>query len=287
MKRLVACVRWHCAPWDPARYFPVAEKISALVAAAGGRRVTWGADRYSFEFDPDDFDAVGHLALRVVADFANHSVGIAARELVFKKTSSGALCPCGLGLALAEALAGAAGPGRVLVDPEIDCSARGFASISETQVEVRELSLRAATLIPGVSSIDEFFDAPLLPLPVQGTPPPPSNVMRGPSQPAPPRRSASQPPPPNGASRPSVRPSIGVARVPHPPRPGSTPPVLVRPPSAPPPLKRSSLTPPLPSVRLSSPPPPPSTSVQSGPSTAREAAPENVEDLSDALTTAE
>lgn len=203
MKRLVVCVRWHYAPWDPARYFPTTEKVAALLTDLGGRRATWGADRYCFEFDPDAFEPVAHAALRIVTDFANHSVGIALRELAFRKAAAGPLNACGLALALAEALAEAAGPGRTLVDPEVGCAAYGLSSVAETEVSIRDLSVRAATLLPGLSSIHEFFDAPVLPRPAH-TPArpstPPASALRGP---------VSRPP----------RPS----RVPHPPRPGSSP----------------------------------------------------------------
>src|SRR5690349_12747728 len=92
MKRLVVCIHWHCAPWDPARYFPVADKAMERLVECGGRRLTWGADRYAFDFEPEAFDQVVHVALRIVDDLVNHSVGIALRELSFHKTATGSLC---------------------------------------------------------------------------------------------------------------------------------------------------------------------------------------------------
>lgn len=271
MKRLVVCVHWHCAPWDPARYFPVADKAMERLAELGGRRLTWGADRYAFDFEPEAFDEVVHVALRIVVDLVNHSVGIALRDLAFHKAATGSLCAGGLALALAEALAVAAGPGQTLVDPDIDCRARGLESVRDTEVEVRGLSVRAATLIPGVSSIQEFFDAPVLPRPSQAptspnghTPPPPS-ALRGPVSKPPLRATASRPPSRLDvvtAKPTSVRPGLLASRVPHPPRPGAVPPVLLRPSATPPTIKRPSVTPSpaAGSQRLSTPIPPAATS---------------------------
>src|SRR5690606_1049206 len=127
-------------------YVTVAQRIDRAAVMAGGELVSWGSDRYAYDFDPDDFPLVLARVLGLLLEQPEHGVGMGIGELL----TIGHGLAWGRALVVACALAGAAKPGEILLDPALpDVRANRLATLGRIPVRVGERHLGAALLLPG------------------------------------------------------------------------------------------------------------------------------------------
>jgi hypothetical protein len=145
-QRLVVCLRYAAVECDPQHYLAVARRAEAALAAVGGERIGWGADRYSFELDPDDFPLVLRQMIATQLEHPEHGVGIGFGELTGREEGT----VWGRALVVASALASSAKPGEILLDPQLrDVRESRLATLGRVPVRVGERYLGAALLLPG------------------------------------------------------------------------------------------------------------------------------------------
>ena len=150
---LIVCFRWIDVQTEARRYLPAATRVRRRLAQVGGDPISWGADRYSFEFDPDDFRIVLTNVLGLISEAATHAVGVSGRGV--ERDEEGRIW--GPGLVVAEALAGGAKGGEVLLDPTLPVIEEGaLATLGAIPVRVGEGRLSAALLLPGTCPPDGF-----------------------------------------------------------------------------------------------------------------------------------
>lgn len=151
--RLVVCFRWHTIETEPRRYLAAAERVARRAAQVGGRGVSWGSDRYAFDFDPASFRLVLKTVLDLLSEANTHAVGIANRELFSDQTAR----YWGPGLVVAEAIAGVAAPGEILLDPEIEAVQLSLlVTLGSIPVRVGDERVSAALVLPGSCPPDGF-----------------------------------------------------------------------------------------------------------------------------------
>jgi hypothetical protein len=145
-ERLVVCLRYAAIECEAQHYLGVARRVEAALAAVGGERISWGADRYAFEFDPDDFALVLRQLIAMQLEHPEHGVGLGCGELFGRE--DGLLW--GRALVVASALAGGAKPGELLLDPHFpDVRESRLATLGRIPVRVGERYASAALLLPG------------------------------------------------------------------------------------------------------------------------------------------
>jgi hypothetical protein len=163
-QRLLVCWRWHEAATPPRNYLHAAERVAKAAAAAGGELVAWGADRYCFQFDPATFRVVLRSALALLAEANTHAVGISEREVHRHVLMHGQTQCWGPGLVVAEALAGAANPGEILLDPWLaPVQAGELATLGSIPVRLGRERLSAALLLSGACPDDGYRTSSLPP----------------------------------------------------------------------------------------------------------------------------
>jgi hypothetical protein len=151
--RLVICFRWHDPDTESSRYLAAAERIFRRVTALGGEAVSWSADSYAFGIEASATPAVLRLAISLLSEARTHAVGIACRELGVDAAGRS----WGFGLVLAEALAEAASPGEILLDPTLpEVQAGLLATLGTIPVRVRGERVGGALLLPGACPNDGF-----------------------------------------------------------------------------------------------------------------------------------
>jgi hypothetical protein len=124
----------------------VARRVEAALAAVGGERISWGADRYAFDLDPDDFPLVLRQLIATQLEHPEHGVGIGCGELTARDEG----IVWGRALVVASALASSAKPGEILLDPQLpDVREARLATLGRIPVRVGERYLGAALLLPG------------------------------------------------------------------------------------------------------------------------------------------
>ena len=166
--RLVVCFRYGAVGCAAEHYLNVAKRIDQTAVMVGGERVSWGSDRYAYEFDPDDFSLVLSRVLQVLLDRPEHGVGFSLGELCF-----GATPPWGPPLVLACALAGAAKPGEILLDPALpDVRRDKLATLGRIPVRVGDRHVAAALLLPGACPGSGYRSNPAPPSSTTTTAPP-------------------------------------------------------------------------------------------------------------------
>ena len=128
-ERVVVCFRALEAVVAPTEHLAFARVMTDRAAAHGGRLIAWGATAIAFELDPDALQDVIDLALSVVRDAPQGrepSVGISEGPLErIEETTARIDLAWGAPLVRATALARAARPGEVLVDPLMGSVKRG------------------------------------------------------------------------------------------------------------------------------------------------------------------
>lgn len=145
-ERLVVCLRYAAVESESQHYLGVARRVEAALAAVGGERVSWGADRYAFELDPDDFPLVLRQLIATQLELPEHGVGIGIGELVGQAEAM----TWGRPLVVASALASSAKPGEILLDPQLpDVKQARLATLGRIPVRVGERYVGAALLLPG------------------------------------------------------------------------------------------------------------------------------------------
>lgn len=125
--RLIVCFRSLELFVEPATYLAAARILGERAAALGGRLSSWGATVYGYEFDPDALEDVIDLVLSVAQGSSSLvSVGISEGTLESAREGGGKRAlKWGVPLVHATALARAARPGEVLVDPTLRAVRRG------------------------------------------------------------------------------------------------------------------------------------------------------------------
>jgi hypothetical protein len=127
--RVVVCFRAVEVLVTPAAYLAAARAITEQAAAHGGRLIAWGATVIAFELDPDAIQDVIELALSVIRDApegGEPSIGISVGPLERAEDATARIeMAWGPPLVRAAALARAARPGEILVDPSIPSVNRG------------------------------------------------------------------------------------------------------------------------------------------------------------------
>jgi hypothetical protein len=127
--RLVVCFRSPELFVEPGVYLAGAHALVEKAAALGGKLISWGATVYAFELDLDAIQDGIELALTVVREASpgkEHGVGISAGPLETSEEPAAHLTlSWGYPLVCAAALARAARPGEVLVDPMLGAVKRG------------------------------------------------------------------------------------------------------------------------------------------------------------------
>lgn len=242
----VLCLRLCDTPKDANNHLRVLRRLVEEQAGHSAKLIGWGADRFSFAFPESERAAACRLANALLVELGEHAIGLSLRELVSEAEVTRAF---GVGLVLAEALANAARPGEVLVDPEL-IETPGLARLGTAVVRFGDVILRASlcarpSSVPPLSVPDPLPPLPPLTPPPkpEALPPPsaprsaplaetpaPARISLRPSSPAEPSAPVSEPPP-------SVRPRLASAPASSPPvpsAPGAVPPASA-PPSAPPP----------------------------------------------------
>ncbi len=150
---LLVCFRWIDTQTDVHRYLAAATRVRRRLAQVGGEPVSWGGDRYSFEFDRDDFRVVLSSVLGLISEAATHAVGISGRAV--DRDEEGRIW--GPGLVVAEALARGAKGGEVLLDPALPAVEEGaLATLGAIPVRVGDGRLSAALLLSGTCPPDGF-----------------------------------------------------------------------------------------------------------------------------------
>ncbi len=145
-ERLVVCLRYAAIECEAQHYLGVARRVEAALAAVGGERISWGADRYAFELDPDDFPLVLRQLIATQLELPEHGVGIGIGELVGQAEGMA----WGRPLVVASALAASAKPGEVLLDPHLpDVRQSRLATLGRIPVRIGERYVGAALLLPG------------------------------------------------------------------------------------------------------------------------------------------
>lgn len=144
--RLVVCLRYAAVESEASHYLAVARKVEAAMAAVGGERISWGADRYAFELDPVDFPLVLRQLIARQLDLPEHGVGVGIGPLSGHAEGTA----WGRALVVASALATSAKPGEILLDPQLpDVRQSRLATLGRIPVRVGERYVGAALLLPG------------------------------------------------------------------------------------------------------------------------------------------
>ncbi|MEN9578846.1 MAG: hypothetical protein RJA70_1855 [Pseudomonadota bacterium] len=152
-RRLVVAFRWHSVETEPLRYLAAAERVSRRCSRIGGRSISWSADRYAFDFDAESFRLVLKTVVELLSEANTHAAGIAFRELF----SDEAARHWGPSLVVAEALAGKAAAGEVLLDPEIaEVQLNLLVTLGTIAVRVGDQRIAAVLLLPGSCPADGF-----------------------------------------------------------------------------------------------------------------------------------
>lgn len=152
-ERLVVCLRYAAIESDPQHYLGVGRRVEAALAAVGGERISWGADRYAFELDADDFPLVLRQLIATQLELPEHGVGIAIGPLVGQSDGMA----WGRPLVVASALATSAKPGEILLDPHLpDVRDSRLATLGRIPVRVGERYVGAALLLPGACPATGF-----------------------------------------------------------------------------------------------------------------------------------
>src|SRR5260221_6463522 len=140
IERLVVCFRFS-EPLAPAGlHLASARALCQRAFARGGRLVSWGVDLYAFELDPDAAQDAIELAVSVLRDAAPGrapAVGISEGALERSEELGVKLClTWGPALLYSAALANAARPGEVLVDPALPAAKHGELLATGSRVSV-------------------------------------------------------------------------------------------------------------------------------------------------------
>jgi hypothetical protein len=128
-EQLVVCFRSPELFVEPGVYLSSAHVLVERAAALGGRLISWGATVYAFAFDLDAVQDGIELALAMLRDAApgkEHGVGISAGPLETREEPAAhTTLTWGYPLVCSAALARAARPGEVLIDPVLGAAKRG------------------------------------------------------------------------------------------------------------------------------------------------------------------
>lgn len=126
--RLIVCFRSPELFVEPATYLAAARSLGERAAALGGQLSSWGATVYGYEFDPDGLEDVIDLVLSVAQGSSTSLVSVGISEGTLESAREGGgkrALKWGVPLVHATALARAARPGEVLVDPTLRAVRRG------------------------------------------------------------------------------------------------------------------------------------------------------------------
>jgi hypothetical protein len=152
-ERLVVCLRYAAIESESQHYLGVARRVEAALSAVGGERISWGADRYAFELDPDDFPLVLRQLIATQLELPEHGVGIGIGQLVGQTEAMA----WGRPLVVASALASSAKPGEILLDPQLpDVRHSRLATLGRIPVRIGERYVGAALLLPGACPATGF-----------------------------------------------------------------------------------------------------------------------------------
>lgn len=158
--RLVVCLRYAAIESEPQHYLGVARRVEAALAAVGGERISWGADRYAFELDPDDFPLVLRQLIATQLELPEHGVGVGIGPLVGQTENMA----WGRPLVVASALAASAKPGEILLDPHLpDVRQARLATLGRIPVRIGERYVGAALLLPGACPATGFRNEDSIP----------------------------------------------------------------------------------------------------------------------------
>ncbi len=128
-ERLVVCFRSPELVIEPRAYLSAAHTVVERALGMGGRLIAWGATVHAFSFDPDALAAGIELCLAVLREATpgkEHGVGISAGSLEdAKEPGANVTLTWGYPLVCSTALARAARPGEILVDPTVGAAKRG------------------------------------------------------------------------------------------------------------------------------------------------------------------
>lgn len=147
--RLIVCFRFPELFIEPEAYLASAKNLGERAAALGGELASWGATVFAFEFDLESIQDAIDWVLSIVRDASTPmSVGISQGTLASTVEGGGKrILKWGVPLVHATALARAARPGEVLLDPTLGALQRGEILTTGSRVGVYgRLRLRGSLL---------------------------------------------------------------------------------------------------------------------------------------------